>query len=121
MSLVAQALEAAGIATVVIGSAMDIVERCGAPRFLYTDLPLGNSCGPPWDREAQAEIAALALDLLENATAARTIEIAPHVWPGNQEWRWRFHYSGPDNDEELKQLGDARRKLRARHKAEAGY
>ena len=38
VGLVARHLEANGIATVVIGSAVDIVERCGVPRFIFTDL-----------------------------------------------------------------------------------
>ena len=37
MSLVARILEEAGIPTVILGSAIDIVEHCGVPRFLFTD------------------------------------------------------------------------------------
>ena len=40
MSLVARYLEAHGMPTVIIGSALDIVERCGVPRFLFVDFPL---------------------------------------------------------------------------------
>ena len=33
-------LEAAGIPTVIMGCAMDIIEYVGAPRLLFNDLPL---------------------------------------------------------------------------------
>ena len=63
MSLVARHLEQAGIPTVVIGSARDIVEQCGVPRFLFTDFPLGNPCGAPYDVAMQSSIVGMALDL----------------------------------------------------------
>ncbi len=53
MSLVARHLESEGISTVFIGSALDIVEECGVPRFFFVDLPLGNPCGKPWDVSMQ--------------------------------------------------------------------
>jgi len=39
VSLVARYLEANGLPTVIVGSALDIVEHCGVPRFLFTDFP----------------------------------------------------------------------------------
>ena len=43
-----------GIPTVIMGGAKDIVEHCGVPRFLFSDFPLGNSAGRPFDAESQA-------------------------------------------------------------------
>ena len=77
MSLVARHLEADGIATVVVGSARDIVEECGVPRFLFSDFPLGNPCGAPGDRAMQQAIVGYALDLLESATLPRTTVQTP--------------------------------------------
>ena len=77
MGLVARHLEANGIPTVVIGSARDIVEECGVARFLFTDFPLGNPCGRPWDREMQCDIVARSLSLFETASAPRTTVRAP--------------------------------------------
>ena len=87
MSLVARHLEAAGIATVILGSARDIVEHCGVPRFVFTDFPLGNPCGKPWDADMQRAIVGLGLDLLEKAFAPRTTMQTPFVWSGDQSWR----------------------------------
>ena len=67
MSLVARHLEANGIATVVVGSARDIVEECGVARFLFSDFPLGNPCGKPDDVAMQQAITGFAFDLLESA------------------------------------------------------
>ena len=80
--IVARALETAGIATVVMGAAKDIVERCGVPRFLFSDAPLGNAAGPPRDVAAQDATLGLALDLLESAAGPRTTVRNPLRWPG---------------------------------------
>ena len=47
LSLTARALEAAGIATVIMGCALDIVEHVGVPRLLFSHFPLGNAAGKP--------------------------------------------------------------------------
>lgn len=87
LGLVARTLEAAGIATVLMGAARDIVERCGVPRFLFTDAPLGNAAGPPHDPAAQDRTLSLALDLLVAATEPRTTWRNPQVWPGPPGWK----------------------------------
>ncbi len=60
-ALVARHLEANGIPTVVMGCAKDIVEHAAAPRFLFSDFPLGNSAGKPQDVDSQALTLELAL------------------------------------------------------------
>ena len=87
MSLVARSLEAAGVATVVMGAARDIVELCGAPRFLFSDFPLGNAAGRPWDLASQDQTLALALGVLESAVGPRTTAVNPLRWPGPSGWR----------------------------------
>ena len=90
VSLVARHLEANGISTVIVGSARDIVEHCGVPRFLFTDFPLGNPCGKPWDVEMQRRIVGAALDLLEAAPSPRTTVQAPFIWSDDSSWRERY-------------------------------
>ena len=87
MSLVARTLEAAGVPSVVMGAAKDIVELCGVPRFLFSDVPLGNAAGRPWDVAAQDATLALALEVLETAPAPRTTAANPLRWPGWPEWK----------------------------------
>jgi len=92
-ALVANHLEASGIATVVMGCARDIVEHVGVPRLLFNDLPLGNAAGPPGDKAAQRRIATLALELLQVATGPRTTHQSPVIWPGRTDWK--RDYSNP--------------------------
>ena len=87
MSLVARTLEAAGIPTVVMGAALDIVEECGVARFLFSDEPLGNAAGLPFDVASQDATLALALGMLETATGPRTTVRNPLKWPGPPGWR----------------------------------
>lgn len=87
LALAANALEGAGIATVVMGSALDIVAHVGAPRFLFSDFPLGHSAGKPDDDASQDGTLALALSLLETAGAARTIWRSPQRWSADEAWK----------------------------------
>jgi D-proline reductase (dithiol) PrdB len=87
VSLVARHLEQHGIPTVVIATARDIVEHCGVARLVFTDFPLGNPCGEPYDEAMQRDIVSLALDLLENAEKPRTTKVAPYVWSKGDRWK----------------------------------
>lgn len=86
-ALAARALEEAGIATVVMGAALDIVEHVGVPRFLFSDMPLGNGAGRPHDRASQDSIMSMALDLLRDASAPRTTRHSGVVWPDDPAWK----------------------------------
>lgn len=87
VSLAARALEANGIATVIMGSAKDIVEYVGVPRLLFSDFPLGNSAGRPNDVASQDLTLDLALELLAAAPAARTTVQSPLRWNASPEWK----------------------------------
>lgn len=117
MSLVARHLEARGIATVIIGSAIDIVEHCGVPRFLFTDFPLGNPCGVPYDRAMQTSIVESALELLESATEARTTWHSPHRFSADDSWRQTYLAVRDEDRTKLAQAGAARRQLRSQQKS----
>lgn len=114
MSLVARHLEANGIPTVVVGSARDVVEHCGVARFLFTDFPLGNPCGHPWDRAMQEAIVRQAIGLLETAEGPRTTVRAPFGWKeSDPEWRARYGRVDPAERARLLALGEERRRRRA--------
>jgi hypothetical protein len=85
--LTARHLEENGIATIVMGCAKDIVEYCGAPRFLFSDFPLGNAAGRPKDPQSQSFTLELALRLLEAAPAARTTVQSPLRWSEDASWK----------------------------------
>ncbi len=112
MSLVARYLEAQGMPTIVLGSALDIVEHCGVARFAFSDFPLGNPCGHPWRTDMQREIVAGALRLLETATGPRTTVRSPYEWKPDPDWRARYNRVRPEDREKLLSIGDARRQKR---------
>jgi D-proline reductase (dithiol) PrdB len=91
VSLAARHLEENGIPTVVMGCAKDIVEYCGVPRFLFSDFPLGNSCGKPRDLDSQRALVAMALDLLEVARTPRTTVQSAYRWAEDPSWKDDFY------------------------------
>jgi hypothetical protein len=109
VSLVSRHLEANGIPTVVVGSARDIVEECGVARFLFSDFPLGNPCGKPYDVPMQRAIVAMALDLLESARLPRTTVQTPFQWSDDETWKQNYARVDPDRVEALRRAGELRR------------
>lgn len=108
MALVARRLEDAGIATVILGAARDIVEHAGVPRLLFSDLPLGHAAGLPYDLGSQDLTLELGLRLLEQATGPRSTVCSPLRWPGGDAWREQ--YLNPAGLSESERAG-----LRAEH------
>ncbi len=117
VSLVARHLEENGIPTVVVGCARDIVEECGVPRFLFSDFPLGNPCGRPYDADMQHRIVGFALGLFESATPPRTTVQTPYAWSEDDSWKQRYARVDPADAEQLRSTGEARR---ARQQAKGG-
>ncbi len=92
-----------------MGSARDIVEECGVARFLFTDFPLGNPCGKPWDARMQCSIVGNALDLLDRAWMPRTTVQTPFHWDSDG-WRDAFMRVDGGNREALARAGEERRR-----------
>jgi D-proline reductase (dithiol) PrdB len=105
-----------------MGCAKDIVEHCGVPRFLFSDFPLGNAAGKPFDLASQRFTLELALKVLESAPAARTTVQSPLRWSDDPSWK--LDYSNVDKipaDELARRRRefDAQKAI-ARSKREAG-
>ena len=120
MGLVARHLEENGIATVILGSARDVVELCGVPRFLFSDFPLGNPCGRPWDEAMQRAIVGMALDLLESATGPRTTQVTPFAWSADESWKDAYARVSPEEAQRLRRAGDERRARQSQAKRARG-
>ena len=101
MSLAARTLEAAGIPTVVMGCAKDIVEWVGVPRFLFSDFPLGNPCGKPKDEASQRATLELALKLIAAAPGPRTTVQNPIRWSPDARWKLDFYNIDQLSPEEI--------------------
>lgn len=111
-SLLARYLEEAGIPTVVMGAAKDIVEYCGVPRFLFSDFPLGNAAARPNDPASQDLNFELALRLLESAPAPRTTVQSPLVWSQNPAWKLDYSNLANLSAEEVACLREEAEKAR---------
>ena len=101
MSLVARYLERNGIPTMVMGAAKDIVEHAGVPRFLFSDFPLGNSCGKPHEPDTQRFTLDLALKVLESAVGPRTTVQSPLRWAEDGDWKLDFNNLARMSPEEI--------------------
>lgn len=109
MSLVARQLEAKGIPTLIIGSAIDVVEHVQVPRYMHVDFPLGNPCGRPYDVVMQKQILGQALSWIDAATDSLWLARSPADWSDDQSWRDDYSRVDESNREQLKQRGEARR------------
>ncbi|MBL8386160.1 MAG: hypothetical protein JNM90_23960 [Burkholderiales bacterium] len=85
--LVARHLEAHGIPTLVVGSALDILEAGRAPRAVFVDYPLGHSTGKPFDRADQVGIVRAALAGFDAMTRPGTILRLPNAWDADGAWQ----------------------------------
>jgi len=94
VSLAARTLETAGIVTVIMGCAKDIVEHVGVPRLLFSDFPLGNAAGRPNDTKSQFKTLQMALEMCVSATQPRTTKQSTYQWSDNHDWK--EDYSNPD-------------------------
>ena len=111
-SLLARYLEAAGISTVVMGTAKDIVEYCGVPRFLFSDFPLGNAAARPNDPASQDFSFELALKLLESAPAPRTTVQSPLRWSADADWKLDYSNLERLSKQEIARLSEEAEKAR---------
>lgn len=112
MSLLARHLESHGLPTVILGSALDVVEHCGVPRFAYLDFPLGNPCGKPYDAAMQRDVVFAAVGLFECADAPRTTLRLPHRWCDDESWRDDYLGVREEDLAALRRKGEERRAQR---------
>lgn len=83
MSVLAHVFEAAGLATVALGSIRDQIERTAPPRGLFCDFPLGRPLGRPGDAAFQHRVLSHAFDLVEHATAPTVETFAETITDDN--------------------------------------
>ena len=117
MCLIARHLEASGIPTIILGSARDIVEHCGVPRFLFTDFPLGNPCGKPNDVPMQRSIVSHCFDVLEEANGPGSTVVSPIQWDNDQSWRDRYLEVRDEDRAKLRLKGEERKAERKAQRA----
>ncbi|MFT5212219.1 MAG: D-proline reductase (dithiol) PrdB [Flavobacterium sp.] len=116
--MTARLLDAHSISTVIIGSALDILKHCGAPRYLFNDLPLGNPLGNPYKPEEHLLSVRQALRLVEDSESPTGLINNELHWEGDNTWRENYMRVDDANREELKLAGIENRRLRLQQNAD---
>ncbi|MGE5247128.1 MAG: hypothetical protein ACM3L8_02170 [Verrucomicrobiota bacterium] len=96
MGLVARSVEAAGIPTLCLSSALDITRAVNPPRAVFLDFPLGHTAGKPADPELQRAILADALSSFHAMTAPGSIRQLPYRWSEDEGWKEKAFAEGDD-------------------------
>ena len=96
MPVLARAIEAAGISTVVVTMMPFWAEKLGTPRTLGVEFPFGHPLGRAGEREEQSAVIRRALTVLSESTAPGTLAHYEQAWLGDErEWRRRWQPSEP--------------------------
>jgi len=80
-------VEAAGIPTLCMTSALDITRAANPPRAVFLNFPLGHQTGKPQQPELQRQIVRDAMRAFETIERPGTIVELPYVWDANDR-RW---------------------------------
>ena len=87
VGLIARHLEAIGIPTLCMGSALDIMEAANPPRAVFTDYPLGHTTGMPGDPKDQYEITRIGLEAFKSIQQPGTILKLDREWTLDSNWK----------------------------------
>ena len=81
MGLVANVVEAAGIATACLSMIPPLTRNTGAPRVVGVAHPMGMPMGRPGDAPTQRAVLQAALEAAASMTRPRSYAELPFVWP----------------------------------------
>ncbi len=96
VGLIARQLEAAGIPTLCMGSALDIMQSVNPPRGVFLDFPLGHTTGKPHEPELQRDILVQALGHFVTLTTPGSIARLPFRWSEDEAWKETAQRTGED-------------------------
>jgi len=86
VGLIARHLEAAGIPTMSMTSALDITRAVNPPRATFLNFPLGHTSGKPNEPELNRQIMIETLDGLTSMTKPGSIKMLPFKWSEDDKW-----------------------------------
>jgi len=109
--LTARHLEENGVATVIIGSALDIVEHAQAPRYLHNDMPLGNPLGHPYQESEQLASIKAALEMVVDNDGPSIVR-SELRWHKGERWKENYMRVDESNQQALKDAGEKNRQER---------
>ena len=80
MGLIARAIEAEGISTVIVMMFKEVAERMQPPRVVHVRFPFGRPLGEPGNADQQRVIIEDGLRLLTTASEPGTVAELPYRW-----------------------------------------
>ena len=117
MGLVARHLEANGIPTLSMTSALDITRSVNPPRAAFLDFPFGHTTGKPHEPELQREILREALAAFEEMKAPGSVKHLSFRWSEDETWKETAFAGGderrPRHDTPQWQCDEDRRRAEA--------
>ena len=96
VGLLARHVEAVGISTLCMTSALDITQAVNPPRAAFLDYPLGHTTGKPHQPALQREILLEALAGFSDLTAPGSVKTLPFKWSEDKSWQ-ETAQRGPDD------------------------
>ncbi|MBI2962302.1 MAG: hypothetical protein HYY35_00980 [Deltaproteobacteria bacterium] len=101
MGLIARQLEAAGISTLGMTSALDITRKVNPPRAAFLDYPLGHTTGKPGEPELQRAILVEALRAFGELGEPGSVKMLPFRWSADEAWKRQAFAGGDDRKPRL--------------------
>lgn len=87
MGLIARSIEAAGVPTLSMTSALSITRSVGPPRAAFLDFPLGHTTGKPHDRALQRSIVTDALAAFSSIDVPGGVVHLDYSWSSDDAWK----------------------------------
>lgn len=87
MGLIARRVEADGIPTTSLTSALSITRSVNPPRAVFLDYPLGHTAGKAKDPALQREIVAAALVAVDELDQPGAVKMLPYRWSRDDDWK----------------------------------
>ena len=86
MGLIAREIEARGIPTLCLTSALSITRAVNPPRAAFVDYPLGHTAGKAAEPEVQRTIVRGALEAFASLSAPGVVDLGC-VWSDDDTWK----------------------------------
>ncbi|MGD0074829.1 MAG: hypothetical protein ABSD31_10885 [Candidatus Binataceae bacterium] len=124
VGLIARQIEAAGIPTMSMTSALDITRAVNPPRATFLNFPLGHTAGKPNEPELNRQIMIETLEGLTSMTKPGSIKMLSIQW--SEDGKWNRAGAAAEGDDRLPrydtpQYENEEDRLRAEaHAAETG-
>lgn len=87
MGLIARQIEAAGIPTLCMTSALSITRSVNPPRAAFLDYPLGHTTGKPHAKALQLDILRAALAGFASIDESGGIRMLDFTWSEDDDWK----------------------------------